>query len=123
MAARCIIAYVNAKVRRGLGCCLLGRAYINVQRFELGGKTIEIRCENSYVDEALAAAIALSGLYFQFSMGFSPPFPLNIVLLPLSFAEACLVWLAGDLTRRACDGFCAFLIPSRDLQAAQLNSI
>lgn len=64
----------------------------------VAGKTIAISCDESYADEVLAAVIALSGLYFQFSKGFSPPFPLNIVLLPLSFAEACLVWLAGDLS-------------------------
>ena len=58
---------------------------------------MSIDCERSYADEIIAAVIAVMGLYFQFSQGFSPPFPLNIVLLPLTVAEACLVWLAGDV--------------------------
>ena len=78
MAARCIIAYINAK------------------SFQVGGKTVAINCDSSYVDEILGGVIAVSGLYFQFSLGFSPPFPLNILLLPLTVAEACLVWLAGQ---------------------------
>jgi hypothetical protein len=70
---------------------------VNAKKFTFSGKTIAIDCATSYVDEFLGGAIALSGLYFQFSLGFSPPFPLNILLLPLTILEAALMWLAGDL--------------------------
>lgn len=79
MSARCIIRYVNAK------------------RFAFNGSVIAIDTDSSYIDEVLGGAIALSGLYFQFSAGFSPPFPLNVLLLPLTIVETCLVWLAGDV--------------------------
>ena len=79
LAARCIIRYINAK------------------QFVFNGAIVAIDTDRSYVDECLACVIGAAGLYFQFSMGFSPPFPLNVLLLPLTVTETCLVWLAGDV--------------------------
>lgn len=41
------------------------------------------------------ACLALFGIYWQVSMRFSLPFPLNLVLLPLSIAERVVVFMLG----------------------------
>lgn len=48
--------------------------------------------EKAYLDDAIAWGIAALGVLFQFSMGFGVPFPLNIVMLPVSLLERFIVW-------------------------------
>lgn len=49
-----------------------------------------------WVDEALAYVVAACGLYFQLSMGFTVPFPLNIILFPFTLAEWFLMWIVNS---------------------------
>ena len=49
-----------------------------------------------WVDEALAYVVAACGLYFQLSMGFTVPFPLNIILFPFTLAEWFLMWMVNS---------------------------
>lgn len=48
--------------------------------------------ETSYLDEAVGYTVAVAGVLWQLSTGFAPPFPINIVLLPLSIVEWLLRW-------------------------------
>jgi len=48
--------------------------------------------EDTNIDETLAYAIAVVGFYFQWKMGFSAPFPLNILLMPFEMTEYYIRW-------------------------------
>ena len=43
--------------------------------------------DDSYLDEAIGYSLAAVGFCFQIFNGFSLPFPLNIVFLPLTIIE------------------------------------
>jgi len=52
--------------------------------------------DDTYLDEIVGYALMVLGLLFQLSMGFSLPFPLNIILLPVTICEKVLVWVVMD---------------------------
>ena len=43
--------------------------------------------ENTYLDEVIGFGAAAFGFSFQFFAGFTLPFPMNIIFLPLTFIE------------------------------------
>ena len=49
-----------------------------------------------YVDKLLGYSVALLGLWFQLSYGFSLPFPLNVILFPFTILEYALVWMVNN---------------------------
>jgi len=49
--------------------------------------SVPFKAEESYIDEAIGYSLAACGFLFQFWSGFSLPFPLNIIFLPLSIIE------------------------------------
>lgn len=57
---------------------------------------IHIDHEKTYLDEILGYGLAFLGLWFQLSMGFHIPFPLNILLLPFTIAEYLLIWTVNS---------------------------
>ena len=59
---------------------------------KLPGVAAPFNAETSYLDEGVGYALAAVGIFWQLSTGFSPPFPLNLVLLPLSIVEWILRW-------------------------------
>lgn len=48
--------------------------------------------EDTKVDEIASYVFAGLGFYFQYNMSFSTPFPLNIILFPVEFAEYYIRW-------------------------------
>mmetsp|Transcript_53999 Transcript_53999/g.150177 ORF Transcript_53999/g.150177 Transcript_53999/m.150177 type:complete len:469 (-) Transcript_53999:112-1518(-) len=46
----------------------------------------------SYLDEMIGWSIAAFGFVLQFMLGFSAPFPLNVVLFPLTVLETFVIW-------------------------------
>ena len=48
--------------------------------------------EDTKVDEIAAYGLAGAGFYFQYTHEFSTPFPLNIILFPVGFAEYYIRW-------------------------------
>jgi hypothetical protein len=54
-------------------------------------KYINLKHEDTMIDEFAGYALAAVGLYFQLAFGFGLPFPLNILLLPFTIAEYLLV--------------------------------
>jgi len=53
---------------------------------------ISIKPDESYVDELLGWALAAAGFYFQYKMGFAPPWFVSLLLWPLQFMETYIVW-------------------------------
>ncbi len=49
-----------------------------------------------YADKIVGYAIALLGLWFQLTYGFSLPFPLNVILFPFTILEYALVWMVNN---------------------------
>ena len=52
--------------------------------------------EAMMLDTVIAPVLALIGLWYQFSQGFSLTFPLNIILLPFSMCEWFLMWAVSS---------------------------
>jgi hypothetical protein len=57
---------------------------------------IKINHEETYLDEAIGYGLAALGLFFQLSLGFAVPFPLNILLFPVTMVEYFLVWTVSS---------------------------
>merc|ERR1740121_1709183 len=75
------ISAVHSAIRGGH---LFGKylvAYLHEQ------KIINFTPEQAYLDEVIGWGLAAVGLLFQFSMGFSVPFPLNLFTWPLTLVE------------------------------------
>jgi hypothetical protein len=56
---------------------------------------IQFNDEESYLDEIIGWAVAAVGVYFQLKNFFGVPFPLNIILFPISMIEETLIWITN----------------------------
>eukprot|EP01036_Dinobryon_divergens_P027546 gene27546-36341_t len=81
-----IISAFHSALRGGLMCSR------NVLEYLSKMKIIHINPDETYLDEIVGYALAALGLYFQLSMGFQVPFPLNVLLFPFSCMEYFLIW-------------------------------
>merc|ERR1711935_146512 len=61
------------------------------RKIDLGGLVVEKHAKTRF-DEYMSYGFAFLGFYFQFRMGFSMPFPFNLILWPFEFAEQFLRW-------------------------------
>lgn len=52
--------------------------------------------EDDYYDEVLGWTVAAIGIYFQLSFGFGLPFPLNLLMFPVSCFESYLTWTVSN---------------------------
>jgi hypothetical protein len=59
---------------------------------KLPGVSAPFDPDTSYFDEAVAYTLGGLGLAWQLSTGFTLPFPLSLILLPLSIVEWLLRW-------------------------------
>lgn len=57
---------------------------------------VSINPDETYIDEIAGYCLAGIGLWFQLSMGFTLPFPLNLLLLPFTILEWWLMWLVNS---------------------------
>ena len=55
-----------------------------------------LRHEETMIDEIMGAVLACLGIWFQLRTRMQLPFPLNILLFPLSIAEWGLMWIIGS---------------------------
>eukprot|EP01065_Artemidia_motanka_P049497 TRINITY_DN8222_c0_g2_i1.p1 TRINITY_DN8222_c0_g2~~TRINITY_DN8222_c0_g2_i1.p1 ORF type:complete len:359 (+),score=96.87 TRINITY_DN8222_c0_g2_i1:88-1164(+) len=81
-----IIAAVQSALRGGL---MFSHRSMKFARAHGYCKSIE---PGSFFDDAVGYVVAAAGLYTQLLLGFNIPFPLNVVLLPVSVLEWWLVW-------------------------------
>jgi hypothetical protein len=68
-------------------------SYFGVIPRRVGGKEEVEDWFSTCVVALLAYSVAALGVWFQLSLGFALPFPLNILLFPLTAVEYLLVWL------------------------------
>lgn len=85
-----ILSAFHSAIRGGL---LLSR---NLIQYLGHFKYIEIKSEDSYIDEVVGFSLAALGLWFQLSSGFRIPFPLNLLFFPVTFLEFWLKWIVSS---------------------------
>lgn len=85
-----IISAFHSAIRGGL---MFSR---NILNYLSAMNYVHIDHEKTYLDEVAGYGVALLGLWFQLSLGFSLPFPLNIFLLPFSILEYLLLWAVNS---------------------------
>jgi hypothetical protein len=73
-----------------LGGLIAGRAILRMLNER---KLINLDLNASLLDEVLGWIITAAGIYFQFSNNLKLPFPLNLLLLPLSLIDYVLEWV------------------------------
>mmetsp|Transcript_31935 Transcript_31935/g.45419 ORF Transcript_31935/g.45419 Transcript_31935/m.45419 type:complete len:331 (+) Transcript_31935:75-1067(+) len=86
-----VISAVTSAIRGGL---MMARAILHGctrRGFKLGGM-IPDNHEDTMFDEVASYVFAAVGFYFQFRLNFDVPFPCNLFLWPLEFAEYYLRW-------------------------------
>jgi len=62
----------------------------------MGYVKYEIDFDNTIADEVVGYAIGAIGLMWQFRNGFQIPFPLNLLLFPLTIMEYWLMWFVSS---------------------------
>jgi hypothetical protein len=84
-----IISSVQSAIRGGLMFSRRTLKYLNDKGY------ITFNDEESYLDEIIGWAVAAVGIYFQLVNFFGIPFPLNIILSPISLVEETLIWITN----------------------------
>jgi hypothetical protein len=86
-----IISTIQSGIRGGLMFSRRTLKYLTVKGY------YKFDCEKSYIDEFIGWSIAAVGIYFQIRNRFVVPFPMNLVLIPLSFVEFMLGLFVGGV--------------------------
>lgn len=73
-------------------CDLIAERGWSVYVEQLPGVTAPFDPETSYLDEAIGYSLGAVGLFWQLSTAFTLPFPLSLLLLPLTIVEWLLRW-------------------------------
>lgn len=82
-----IISAFHSAIRGGL---MFSR---NIMAYLTEMDIYKINHEESILDELVGYAVAVLGLYCQLRVGFTVPFPLNVVLFPVTMLEYFLIWM------------------------------
>lgn len=85
-----VISSVQSAIRGGLMFSRRMLAYLNEKGY------LNIKEEDTYLDEIFGWLIAGLGIYFQLSNFLGLPFPLNLLLAPVSIVENTLIWLISE---------------------------
>lgn len=92
------IAWFVQRVMSAFHSAIRGGHMFSKNVFEYLSKMgyVQIRQEDSHLfDEIIGYSVAIIGLWFQLSLGFSLPFPLNFLLLPFRTLEWTLIWIVS----------------------------
>lgn len=92
------IAWYIQKVVSAIHSSIRGGLMFTRHMFEFCNKRgyFHLKHEDTNIDEISGWALAAIGVYFQITSGFTLPFPLNLLLLPFTFAEWVIIWLVSD---------------------------
>jgi hypothetical protein len=85
-----VISAVQSGVRGGLMFSRRLLAYCNEKGWT------DLKDEDTYLDEIVGWGVAFLGVYFQITFFFSLPFPLNILMSPVSLLESTLIWVISE---------------------------
>jgi|UniRef100_A0A7S2XXB1 hypothetical protein len=92
-----IISAVSSALSGGL---IMSRGLMKICRkkgFNMFG-LIPDSDEETVIDEIMSYLLAAAGFYFQFKIGFTVPFPLNLILFPFQFVEYYIRWAITGVT-------------------------
>lgn len=64
----------------------------NVMEYLCEMKIVTINHEDTVIDEIVGYSLTFIGVFFQLRYGFSLPFPLNVLLFPVSLVEYFLIY-------------------------------
>lgn len=81
-----IVSALHSSIRGGL---MIAR---NLLQYLKAMKLIDFDDKETYIDEIAGYCLAFFGFYFQLRMAFRLPFPLNVLLFPVTIAESFLTW-------------------------------
>ena len=72
---------------------------LNVLNYLRGTKFLpeKLDPDDTIIDEVIGYTVAGAGLWFQLRYNFCLPFPLNVLLFPLSLLEWSLMWLVNSV--------------------------
>lgn len=85
-----VLSAVHSAMRGGLMFSRNILTYLHKMNY------LHIDAEDTILDEVVGYGFALVGVWFQLSLGFSIPFPLNVVLFPFTFLEYALMWVVNS---------------------------
>lgn len=89
LIARVISAYHSA-IRGGNMFATNIIEYLNTMGY------VKLNVADTHIDEIAGYLIAGVGLWFQLSMGFQLPFPLNVLMFPFTLLEWWFMWLVNS---------------------------
>lgn len=84
-----IISALHSSLRGGLMISRNMLEYLKVMNI------VTINDEDTYLDEVVGYALAALGFLFQLRSHFRLPFPINLLLLPVSILEFLLTYVVG----------------------------
>lgn len=88
-----IQAVISAVTSSLIGALMISRSVLTLSRQSAAaGKVIPEDLAETQIDEVLAYVLAAFGVYVQFQMNFTVPFPLNIPLFPFELGEYYIRW-------------------------------
>jgi hypothetical protein len=85
-----VISAIHSGIRGGLMFSRNVFVYCNRKGY------FHLKHEETNIDEVVGWLLAGLGVYFQIHHGFSLPFPLNILMFPLTFVEWAIIWCVSD---------------------------
>jgi len=85
-----VISAFHSGFKGGLMCSRNLLVYCNKKGY------LNIKHEDTNLDEIAGWALATLGVYFQIRFGFTLPFPFNIILLPFTILEMVIIWAVSD---------------------------
>lgn len=85
-----VISSVQSAIRGGLMFSRRLLAFLNEKGY------FNIKEEDTYLDEIFGWLVAGIGIYFQLSNFLGLPFPLNLLLAPISLLENTLIWIISE---------------------------
>ena len=85
-----VISAFHSAIRGGL---LFSR---NILKYLSAMNYVHIDHDKTYLDELVGYGLAAIGLWFQLSLGFQVPFPLNLLLFPFTILEYLLIWVVNS---------------------------
>lgn len=85
-----VISAVESAIRGGLMFSRRTLAFLNSKGY------INLKEEDTFLDEIVGWLLAAIGIYFQLKNIFGLPFPLNLLLFPISTFENILIWIISE---------------------------
>jgi hypothetical protein len=84
-----IVSSISSAMEGSMLCSRALLLLLMEKGITLGG-LVKSNSNDTYIDEIFSVILAMTGFYFQFSVGFDINFPYNIPLMPFELSESYL---------------------------------